>query len=54
MARIAHANAELTPAGHLALARCVVDGGWWRHQAAERFQVAVTTVQRWTSRYREY
>jgi len=35
------------------LARCVVDDGWSRRRAAERFQVSVTTVCRWVNRYLE-
>ncbi|MGW9419775.1 IS481 family transposase, partial [Cellulosimicrobium funkei] len=52
MPHTTHANARLTPAGRLALARCVVDDGWPLRRAAERFQVAVTTAQRWATRYR--
>ena len=48
-----HANAPLTPAGRLRLARCVVDEGWPLRRAAERFQVSPTTAARWASRYRE-
>ncbi|QXV62946.1 IS481 family transposase [Amycolatopsis sp. TNS106] len=48
-----HANAPLTPAGRLRLARCVVDEGWPLRRAAERFQVAVSTAKRWAGRYRE-
>ncbi|UJW30519.1 IS481 family transposase [Saccharothrix sp. AJ9571] len=47
-----HANAPLTPAGRLRLARCVVDERWPLRRAAERFQVSVSTAQRWASRYR--
>ncbi|ONF68988.1 IS481 family transposase, partial [Amycolatopsis keratiniphila] len=47
-----HANAPLTPAGRLRLARCVVDEGWPLRRAAERFQVAVSTAKRWAGRYR--
>jgi transposase InsO family protein len=49
---MSHANALLTPAGRLRLARCVVDDGWPLRRAAERFSVSVTTAQRWASRYR--
>lgn len=42
MAHITHANARLTPAGRLALARCVVEDGWTLRRAAER----------WAGRYR--
>ncbi len=47
-----HANALLTPAGRLRLARCVVDDGWPLRRAAERFNVSVTTAKRWADRYR--
>jgi transposase InsO family protein len=47
-----HANAPLTELGRLRLARCVVDEGWPLRRAAERFQVSVTTAQRWAKRYR--
>jgi transposase InsO family protein len=50
---VVHANALLTPRGRLELARCVVEDGWPLRRAAERFQVSVTTAQRWTRRYRE-
>jgi len=47
-----HANAPLSELGRLRLARfCVLNGGT-QAQAAERFQVSVTTVRRWTTRYR--
>ncbi len=49
---MSHANAPLTPAGRLRLARCVVDGGWSLRRAAERFNVSVTTARRWAGRYR--
>ncbi|MEE2038678.1 IS481 family transposase [Nocardiopsis sp. CT-R113] len=52
MPHTTHANARLTPAGRLALARCVVDQGWPLRRAAERFQTSPTTVQRWANRYR--
>lgn len=48
-----HANALLTPRGRLQLAECVVDDGWSLRRAAERFQVAVPTAQRWAKRLRE-
>jgi transposase InsO family protein len=51
-ALMSHRNAPLSPTGRLRLARCVVDDGWPLRRAAERFQVAVTTAQRWASRYR--
>jgi transposase InsO family protein len=52
-ALVVHRNAPLTPTGRLRLARCVVDDGWGERQAAERFQVSVTTTRRWAGRYRE-
>ena len=54
MAHITHTNAKLTPTGRLDLARCVVDDHWPLRRAAERFQVAVTTAQRWARRYRTH
>ncbi len=50
---VSHRNAPLSETGRLRLARCVVEDGWSLRRAAERFQVAVTTAQRWASRYRE-
>ena len=50
---MSHANALLTPAGRLRLARCVIDDGWSLRRAAERFQVSPTTAQRWAGRYRQ-
>ncbi|MGX7826520.1 IS481 family transposase [Actinokineospora sp. 24-640] len=50
---MSHRNAPLTPTGRLRLARCVVDEGWPLRRAAERFQVSVSTAQRWSVRYRE-
>jgi transposase InsO family protein len=50
---VSHRNAPLSETGRLRLARCVVDEGWTLRRAAERFQVAVTTAQRWARRYRE-
>jgi len=50
---MSHANATLTETGRLKLARLVVDGRWPLRRAAERFNVSVTTVQRWAQRYRE-
>ncbi|MFL1427196.1 MULTISPECIES: IS481 family transposase, partial [unclassified Nocardiopsis] len=52
MPHTTHANATLTPAGRLALARCVVDRGWPLRRAAERFQTSPTTAKRWADRYR--
>lgn len=48
-----HANATLTPAGRLRLAKLVVDQRWSYARAAERFSVSVTTARRWAGRYRE-
>ena len=50
---MSHANATLTPAGRLRLARLVVDERWSLRRAAERFPVSVTTARRWADRYRE-
>ena len=50
---MSHRNAPLSETGRLRLARCVVEDGWSLRRAAERFQVAVTTAQRWASRYRD-
>ena len=50
---MSHRNAPLSETGRLRLARCVVEDGWPLRRAAERFQVAVTTAQRWATRYRE-
>lgn len=50
---MSHANATLTSAGRLRLARLVVDKGWSYARAAERFSVSVTTARRWAGRYRE-
>lgn len=51
---MSHRNAPLSETGRLRLARCVVEDGWTLRRAAERFQVAVTTAQRWAARYREF
>ena len=50
---MSHANATLTPAGRLRLARLVVEQRWSYARAAERFSVSITTVRRWATRYRE-
>lgn len=50
---VSHRNAPLSELGRLRLARCIVEDGWSLRRAAERFQVAVTTAQRWARRYRE-
>lgn len=50
---MSHRNAPLSETGRLRPARCVVEEGWPLRRAAERFQVAVTTAQRWARRYRE-
>ncbi|QFU89542.1 IS481 family transposase [Amycolatopsis sp. YIM 10] len=49
---MSHRNAPLSPTGRLRLARCVVDDEWPLRRAAERFQVSVSTAQRWAGRYR--
>ena len=49
---MSHRNAPLSPTGRLRLARCVVDDEWPLRRAAERFQVSVSTAQRWANRYR--
>ncbi len=49
-----HRNAPLTETGRLRLARCVVDDNWPLRRAAERFQVSVSTAQRWADRYRQF
>jgi transposase len=51
---MSHRNAPLTETGRLRLARCVVEDSWPLRRAAERFQVAVTTAQRWATRYRRH
>jgi transposase len=50
---VSHANATLTPAGRLRLAKLVVDRRWSYARAAERFSVSITTARRWADRYRE-
>jgi transposase len=47
-----HRNAPLSETGRLRLARCVVEDRWPLRRAAERFQVSVSTAQRWAGRYR--
>lgn len=49
---MSHANATLTPAGRLRLAKLVVDKRWSYARAAERFSVSITTARRWVLRYR--
>ncbi|MDT9595411.1 leucine zipper domain-containing protein, partial [Nocardioides zeae] len=49
---MSHANACLTPAGRLRLARLVVEKGWPLRRAAERWNCSVTTAKRWADRYR--
>ncbi len=49
---MSHANAFLTPAGRLRLARLVVDDGWTYARAAERFQCSSATVKKWADRLR--
>jgi transposase InsO family protein len=53
-ALVPHRNAPLTETGRLRLARCIVEDHWPLRRAAERFQVAVTTAQRWATRYRRH
>jgi transposase len=50
---VSHRNAPLSETGRLRLARCVVDDGWPVRQAAQRFQVSVSTAARWAGRYRD-
>ncbi|NKZ02148.1 IS481 family transposase, partial [Nocardiopsis alborubida] len=54
MPHTTHANATLTPAGRLALARCIVEDQWPLRRAAARFQVSPTTARRWADRYHEH
>jgi transposase len=49
-----HRKAPLTETGRLRLARCIVDHGSPLRRAAERFQVAPTTANRWADRYRQH
>jgi transposase InsO family protein len=49
---VLHANAALTPAQRLKLARLVVEQDWPKSRAAEHFGVAWTTADRWAERYR--
>ena len=49
---MSHANAQLTPAGRLRLAKLVVDKNWTLRRAAERWNCSVTTAKRWADRYR--
>jgi transposase InsO family protein len=51
---VSHRNAPLSETGRLRLARCVVEDRWPLRRAAERFQVAPSTAQRWADRYREH
>ena len=51
---VSHRNAPLSPTGRLRLARCIVDDGWPLRRAADRYQVSVTTAQRWAGRYRTH
>lgn len=50
---MSHRNAPLTETGRLRLAKCVVEDGWSLRRAADRFNVASNTAQRWSSRFRE-
>ena len=49
---MSHANAQLTPAGRLRLAKLVVDKKWPLRRAAERWNCSVSTAKRWADRYR--
>lgn len=49
---MSHANAQLTPAGRLRLAKLVVERKWTLRRAAERWNCSVTTAKRWADRYR--
>jgi transposase-like protein len=51
---MSHANATLTPAGRLKMARLVVEKELPLRLVAGRFSVSTATVRRWTERYREY
>ena len=48
-----HANAALTPAQRLKLARLIVEEGWPTAWAARLFAVSWTTANRWAGRYRD-
>jgi transposase InsO family protein len=49
---VLHANAALTPAQRLKLARLIVEEGWPTAWAARLFTVSWTTADRWAGRYR--
>jgi transposase InsO family protein len=49
---VSHANAALTPKHRLRLARAVVEEGWSISYAAAVFNVAWSTANRWSQRYR--
>jgi transposase InsO family protein len=49
---VSHANAQLTPAGRLRLAKLIVEKKWPLRRAAERWNCSVTTAKRWADRYR--
>jgi transposase InsO family protein len=51
---VSHANAQLTPAGRLRLAKLVVEKNWTLRRAAERWNCSVTTAKRWADRYRQH
>ena len=51
---MSHANAQLTPAGRLRLARLVVEKKWTLRRAAERWNCSVSTAKRWSDRYRAH
>lgn len=50
---MSHRNSPLSPTGRLRMAQCVVEDGWPLRRAADRFNVSVTTANRWADRYRE-
>jgi transposase InsO family protein len=51
---VSHANAQLTPAGRLRLARLIVEKKWTLRRAAERWNCSVSTAKRWADRYRAH
>ena len=51
---MSHANAQLTPAGRLRLARLIVEKNWTLRRAAERWNCSVSTAKRWADRYRAH
>lgn len=49
-----HRNAPLSETGRLRLACSIVEDSWPLYRATERFNVSVTTAQRWAQRYRAH